>query len=63
MDRDLSNGLRYPPFEQLESRRYLGQASYAHAPLSPVERAMAHFLCDPGSINAMISRQKIDFVT
>ena len=39
------------------------QASYALAALNPVKRAMAHFLCDPGPINAMISRQKIDFVT
>ena len=33
------------------------RAFYAHA-LSPVERVLGHFLCDPGHINVTISRQK-----
>ena len=38
------------------------RASYSHE-LSPVERALGHFLWDPGPMNVTIRGQKIDFVT
>ena len=38
------------------------RASYSHE-LSSVERAVGHFLWDPGPMNVTISGQKIDFVT